>query len=129
MADTFVRAAAVFQPLNSMEAVVHDLAKEKGWYDTPETEQQFISRTCNNITGEVSELWESARKSQLHKPCDKDTEALGLPPLSCLEEELADIVIRVLDAAARLGVDLGRAVAIKHSYNGTRPYRHGGKIA
>lgn len=118
-----------FRSLNVMAVKVHDLAKEKGWYDTPETQQQFISRTCNNITGEVSELWESARKSQLDELCDKDMEAVGLPPLTCLDEELADIVIRVLDAAAHLGVDLSRAVAIKHSYNGTRPYRHGGKIA
>ena len=50
---------------------------------------------------------------------------MGLDPLSCAEEELADIVIRVLDVSRRLGIDIMRAIAVKHTYNVTRPFRHG----
>jgi NTP pyrophosphatase (non-canonical NTP hydrolase) len=42
--------------------------------------------------------------------------------------ELADIVICVGDLAARLGIDLGRAVEEKHAFNETRALRHGGKV-
>lgn len=52
-----------------------------------------------NTHGELSELWEAHRKGQLHAPCDKT------PTLSCLEEEMADIIIRTLDACGRLGRD------------------------
>jgi NTP pyrophosphatase (non-canonical NTP hydrolase) len=46
----------------------------------------------------------------------------------CISEELADVVIRVFDAAEGLGLDILAAIARKHAYNLTRPYRHGGKV-
>ncbi len=42
-------------------------------------------------------------------------------------EELADIVIRVLDLAGGLGVDLDAAIAAKLAKNRLRSFRHGGK--
>jgi hypothetical protein len=50
-----------------------------------------------------------------------------MAPLTCREEEYADIIIRTLDQCRRLGVDIQRAVEIKHAYNLTRPYKHGKK--
>ncbi len=41
--------------------------------------------------------------------------------------ELADIVIRSLDAADAWGIDLMVAVELKLAYNATRGHRHGGK--
>jgi NTP pyrophosphatase (non-canonical NTP hydrolase) len=43
--------------------------------------------------------------------------------------ELADIMIRVMDLAEGMGVDLGKEILEKHEYNKTRPYKHGGKRA
>lgn len=84
-----------------------------------------------NEHGEVSELWEAFRNGTLHQPCDKahKMEALGLPPLTCAEEEIADILIRALDTAHAFGVDVAKAVAVKHAFNRTRPALHGGKRA
>ena len=41
--------------------------------------------------------------------------------------ELADCVIRILDYCGHAGIDIEEAIRIKHEYNKTRPYRHGGK--
>ena len=45
------------------------------------------------------------------------------------EEELADIVIRAMDTAVVLGIDLGEAIARKSEYNRQRPFRNGEKLA
>ena len=39
----------------------------------------------------------------------------------------ADCVLRILDWAGREGIDLDEILKLKHEYNKTRPYRHGGK--
>jgi hypothetical protein len=41
--------------------------------------------------------------------------------------ELADILIRVLEFGAALGIDMDREVEMKMAYNATRPVKHGGK--
>jgi hypothetical protein len=74
-----------------------------------------------NFHAEISELWESYRKDQLDNPCDK---GIGL---TCEEEELSDIIIRVLDWCAYKGIDIDKAITYKIHYNKTREYKHGGK--
>ncbi len=41
--------------------------------------------------------------------------------------EIADAVIRILDFCEANGIDLEEAIYIKHEYNKTRPFKHGGK--
>ena len=108
---------------------VHALACEKGWHSDDETEDAFIERSCNNFHDEVSELHEAWRNNNLHSLCDKaaDMELIGVIPLTCLEEEMADIIIRALDSCRKLGVDIESAIETKHEYNKSRPHRHGGK--
>lgn len=109
--------------LNQLRDELHLTACEKGWYDQPESDDQFIARFVANTHGELSELWEAHRKGQLNQPCDKDA------GLTYLEEEMADIIIRTLDACGRLGVDIERVVTLKHECNKSRAYRHGWKKA
>lgn len=107
--------------LNEIADAVHALAWEKGWHSADEDEDSFVERMCNNLHDEVSELHEAWRNNHLWDKCDKPIE------LTCGEEELADIIIRVLDNARKLEIDIQRAVEIKHEYNATRSNRHGGK--
>lgn len=84
-----------------------------------------------NQHGESSEFWEAFRKGKLDELCDKSDQmvALGLPGLTCAEEEIADEIIRALDKAESFKVDVAKAVAVKAAYNATRPKLHGGKKA
>lgn len=95
--------------LKELAQKVHALAKDKGWHSFKETDEEFITRAVNNAHGEVSELWESYRRGEPDKLCDKAEKmaALGIKPLTCAEEECADIVIRDLDSCERLGIDVG----------------------
>lgn len=85
----------------------------------------------SNQHGEASEFWEAFRAGKLNEPCDKAAkmEALGLPGLTCAEEEIGDEFIRLLDKAQQFSVDPAKAVYVKARYNASRPSLHGGKRA
>lgn len=106
--------------LNELRDKAYQNAVDHGFYDAG---RPTVADYCANLHGEVSELWEAHRKGKLLDQCDKPV------PLNCLEEELADIIIRCCDMAGAMQVDLDRAVAEKMAFNATRSYRHGGKVA
>jgi len=45
------------------------------------------------------------------------------------KEELADVVIRVMDICEKFDIDLEKEILRKHEINKKRSYRHGGKRA
>ena len=45
-----------------------------------------------------------------------------------LDHELADIVIRTMDLAESLGIDLAEAIVEKNEFNSTREFKHGNKL-
>lgn len=71
------------------------------------------------IHSEVSEALEADRKSIEHDS--------HCPELTGIQAELADVVIRCMDLAQMLEIDLAKAIVIKNNYNVTRPVKHGGK--
>jgi NTP pyrophosphatase (non-canonical NTP hydrolase) len=119
--------------LKQWAEVAYHNASAKGFHDDDEKLQmrEKLGAWCMNLHSEVSELWEAFRAGKAFADCDKAEKMreLGLPVLTCIEEELADIVIRVFDTAEALGIDIEKAVSVKHEYNTTRSIRHGGKLA
>ena len=102
----------------------------KGFNSEPDYEKWVATQMCN-LHGEVTELWDSHRDGSHNMPCDKEEKlvALGFPAgsLSKEEEEIADIMIRALGYARHRGINIARAMFVKHSYNVTRPFKHGKK--
>ena len=93
--------------LNKIAKEVHENAKAKGWWD----EKRNIPELLCLIHSEVSEALEAYRKDDHEN----------------FREELADILIRVLDLACSENIDIELEVEKKHNFNKTRPFRHGGK--
>lgn len=102
--------------LLDLQKIVHADAVAHGFT------KQTVPEMCALLHSEVSELFEAFRQGTLNSPCDKTSN------LTNAEEELADIVIRACHAAENLGIDLNRAVEIKHAYNVKRPFKHGNKV-
>lgn len=110
--DIEMREAQIF---NEIAAKVHDNAVNHGFWS--------VDYNCGEkyalMHSELSEGLEANRIG--NPPCEKPI------PISAEEEELADVVIRVMDYARRRGFDLGRAIMLKHQYNMGRPFKHGKK--
>lgn len=77
---------------------------------------QFFQAEAGRIGEEVGELIAAIRKPK------QDTH---VPSFSNIAMELADVTIRVFDAANKRGIDIGQALIQKLVYNTTRPYKHG----
>ena len=82
------------------------------------------------IVSEVSEAMEVYRKST-----DLEAGAVTLEQARAgvkpegMGSELADVVIRTIELAYSLNIDVGKAIEVKMAYNETRSYKHGGKRA
>lgn len=127
-------ASEFFAPLAAMQEQCYAEAASKGWHPgdaEPGTEAEINEMACRLMCSheEISELWSAVRGATFRDRCDKadKMEAIGLPALTCGEEEFADRFIRLLDEAQTHGIDMRKAVAVKMLYNRSRPHRHGGK--
>lgn len=102
---------------NMMERLVHENSIKHGFWSN--SDNINIPTKLALIHSEVSEALESHRT-------DKN-ESEHIEGFTGLEEELADVIIRIMDLSFYLNLDLARAVIAKHKYNTTRPVMHGGK--
>lgn len=102
-----VQPASVFRgwPMRDLQQAAHDTAVKKGWHEGTRAERDFPVWCMMSVT-EVSEAVE-ARLLGL----DADQQA----------EEIADAIIRTLDTAAAMHVDLERAT---HKAVGAHARRH-----
>jgi NTP pyrophosphatase (non-canonical NTP hydrolase) len=93
---------------------INKCAHDKGWWDRPREFGTLIAL----MHSELSEALEAERED---KQSDK------IPEFSGVEEELADTIIRILDTAKEMKLDIIGAIRAKMGYNDSRAYRHGGK--
>jgi NTP pyrophosphatase (non-canonical NTP hydrolase) len=103
--------------ISQVQREVHRTAVEHGWWDRPRSVGEILML----MVTELSEVMEAYRSG--------NPQSLKTPGFSQMEEELADVVIRLLDFAGRHDLDIEGALRAKMNYNETRPYRHGGKLA
>ena len=80
-----------YDQLDLLSEQVYQNAVRKGFHEAgkTETDVQRLARYTANLHGEVSELWEAARRGTLDNPCDKDAVVPflgGTRPLTCSEE-------------------------------------------
>ena len=109
--------------LNTVAKLVYAIAKDKGFHNPAfDGNPLKIPTMIANIHGECSELMESFRHGTLAQPSEH------VPAISQAGEELADIIIRALDMAHCLKIDITEAIGRKLYFNSNRPSMHGGKI-
>lgn len=105
--------------LNELADKCHKIAVEHGWWDC----DRDFGTLAALLHSEVTEMFEAYRHSLPLPPPHMPDEVANIPGVA---EEMADILIRLLDMVSYYQVDIGLAVANKMEKNQSRPYRHGG---
>jgi NTP pyrophosphatase (non-canonical NTP hydrolase) len=132
--------AMLLDGLDNLVKVCHQNSKDKGFWTGPDNDNAPTKMML--MVSEIAEMLEAYRKG--NPPCDKEVtlhggeyegkkspiqilESTGYRTITSMEEEIADLFIRLCDYCGRYEIDLGRVTLAKMAYNAQRSYMHGGK--
>jgi MazG-like nucleotide pyrophosphohydrolase family protein len=114
-------------PLDTLAAEIHDHGREQGFWDRAQikladdpSEPRFAPPRHVSNPSIVPE-----KLALAHSEISEALDALRDDDLDHFEEELADVVIRILDVAEFKGLSMDRAVAAKMAKNRERPRLNG----
>ena len=122
--------------INELAKEIHEINVKNGFYE----DEKNIGEMIALIHSEVSEALESDRNNKFtpnncllnyeysENSSDENFTAYFIGNIKdTFEDELADIMIRVMDLATFKGIDLEGHIKAKMRYNSLRPYKHGKK--
>lgn len=135
--------------LNQLAKDIHKNSVEHGWWDEPRSFGDIVA-LCHSELSEALEEYRNGMPDIYYRckvnieegyegketiadgskdcniPCEECSDRCAKP--EGIAVELADCIIRILDFCGKEGIDIDSIVRIKHEYNKSRPYRHGGKV-
>lgn len=97
--------------LDALTKAMHDFVESKGWYEEDSPKQQTQRNLAISLVLEASEVLEHFQWS------DEARDSADLA------EELADVMLYLLQLASCSGIDLGQAVLTKLEKNHARDWR------
>jgi NTP pyrophosphatase (non-canonical NTP hydrolase) len=97
--------------LETQATLISHFMQAQGFWESDNTGEKIAL-----MHSELSEALEADRKN---------LDAEHIPSFTGVEEELADVIIRILDFAGHHQLRLGEALSAKIAYNLTRPFKHG----
>lgn len=107
----------IAETINELCTTCNVNASRRGWWE----EERSFGEIIALIHSELSEALEYARKDMLAK-------SDHIPEFTGIEEEFADVLIRIFDYCGQKHLRLGDAVVAKMEFNKGRPYKHGKKF-
>lgn len=102
--------------INDFAKEVHDNSVKHGWWEEDRALPEVIA-LCHS---ELSEALEAYRNGEAMVWMND-----GKP--DGIAVEMCDCIIRILDYLSKEGISVEDVLVMKHLYNKTRPYKHGGK--
>lgn len=129
--------------LNAFALEVHENAVTHGWWEEERSFGEIIALCHSELSEALEEyragrpmVWFTCKEIEgaqiVCDPCTEHRRQNGCKYRGDKPEgiavELADCIIRILDWCGKEGIDMDAILRLKHEYNKTRPYRHGGKV-
>jgi len=108
--DTIIEAITILM------SRAHNIARAHGFWNTVRNDGEAIAL----MHSELSEALEALRHGN---PASEH-----VPEFTAVEEEMSDLLIRVLDYCRGHGCRLPEALIAKMEFNNTRPLKHGKKF-
>lgn len=102
--------------LREIASQCYKTAYEHGFHNEPPSVERMFLLAIGELVEAQNELRDGHGIEDIYFN-DGKPEGFGI--------ELADAVIRLLDTADTLGLDIEKLVALKMNYNEGRPYKHG----
>lgn len=99
-----VMDAKKYNTLSDLQARIHQANRDAGWWDKERNIPELIAL----MHSELSEALEGVRRDLMDD---------HLPHRKMVEVEFADTIIRILDAAGGMGLDIEGAIMDKLEYN------------
>lgn len=98
---------------------VTSISESKGWTIPVNDPEKLGNKICL-MHSELSEAEEALRNGN---PASDH-----IPEFTGMEEEFADVIIRIMHFAERMNLRVPQAMFAKLDFNETRPVKHGGKL-
>lgn len=119
--------------INQLGKEIHENNVKKGFYD----DEKNIGEMLALVHSEVSEALEADREGRyckhganyatFHEDDENFKATFRTTVKDTFDDELADIMIRVMDLANFKGIDLEAHIKCKMRYNSLREHKHGKK--
>ena len=107
----------MIEGLNNLSKTIHELTRSKGFWDKPRDPLSVLMLIVTEVAEAGEDYRDGLELNEIrYKPSGKP---IGIPT------EMADIIIRVLDACAAWDIDIEKAIQEKFEYNKIRPTLHG----
>jgi len=124
------------QNFNDFAKAIHENAINHGWYDQKRSFGEIVA-LCHSELSEALEQYRDNKpmayfwnENDLFGTDDEitDLDVWTDEKLEGVAVEMIDCVIRIFDWCASENIDIDRLIRMKHEYNKSREYKHGGKL-
>ncbi len=102
----------------TVQRAAYENSTNKGFWDSNRNDAEMIAL----MHSELSEALEAIRHEGY------ESASKHIPSYNQVAEEMADVVIRIMDFCEARHINLGRAILAKMEFNKTRPHKHGKKF-